>query len=58
MRKCILRRQGHVERKGMSIVRRHMLGWYGGVAPVGRWKKTWQNMRLSKVDCLGTATIG
>ena len=44
-----------------------MLGLYGGAAPGGRWKKTWQNMRVSKtwqnmrvskVDCLGTATIG
>ena len=35
-----------------------MLGLYGGAALVGRWKKTWQNMRVSKIDCLGAATIG
>ena len=35
LRKCILRWHGHVERKGMSIVRTHMLGLYGGAAPAG-----------------------
>ena len=42
LRKCILRWHGHVERKGMSIVRTHYVRivWRGSSC---RWKKTWHN---------------